>query len=94
LVVANYCKSAHIVCEFEDHSSNGGYWEDGNGTFYGQNIPPTGNLLNNYVLPFWTAMATQFKDNPYAWIGSLNELGVASYDTTDIAAMSTYQLAL
>jgi Cellulase (glycosyl hydrolase family 5) len=91
--MANLCQSAKIVCEFEDHGSNGGYWEDNTGHFYGQSFPPTGTLLNN-TLTFWTAMAIQFKNNPYAWIGSFNELGSKSYSVADLNAISDYQLAL
>jgi hypothetical protein len=92
--IADLCQATKIVCEFEDHSSNGGYWEDGNGHFnWGRSFPPTGTLLDS-ALTFWKAMATQFKDNPYAWIGSLNELGVKSYSVTDITAASDYHLAL
>src|ERR1700761_1330484 len=69
--IADLCQTTKIVCEFEDHSSNGGYWEDGKGHFnWGRSIPPTGKLLGS-ALAFWKEMATQFKDKPYAWIGSL-----------------------
>jgi hypothetical protein len=91
--MASLCQSAKIVCEFEDHGSNGGYWEDNTGHFYGLSFPPTGTLLNN-TLTFWTAMAIQFKNNPYAWIGSFNELGSKSYSMIDLNAISDYQLAL
>jgi hypothetical protein len=88
--IARYCQATRIVCEFEDHASNGSFW-DANAAK--PSYPPTGTLLDS-ILTFWKAMATQFKNNPYAWIGSLNELGVRSYSQADIGAQSDYHLAL
>ena len=96
--IASYAAAAHIVVEFEDHSSNGSYWElgipGGMGNTPTPSYPPTGAALASN-LTFWTAMANQFKNNPYVWFGSLNELntGDGSYSKSAIAAISTYELA-
>jgi hypothetical protein len=85
------------VVEFEDHSSNGGYWEVDipGGLSQVLDGPPTGTSLQQN-LAFWSSMATAFKGNPYVWLGSLNELNSAdgTYNPSAIAAISTYELAL
>lgn len=92
--IAAWCQSARIVCEFEDHNSNGGYWEGSNLSLGSlASYPPQGSLLTS-VTNFWAAMATQFKGNPYAWIGTLNEIGGPSYNPSDLMAQSTYHQAL
>lgn len=92
--IAAWCQTAKIVCEFEDHNSNGGYWEGSNLSLGSlASYPPAGAMLTS-VTNFWSAMATQFKGNPYAWIGSLNEIGGPSYNPSDLMAQSTYHLAL
>lgn len=94
--IAADCLAAHIVCEFEDHSSNGGTWETGTpGGIAGQNsYPPTGAMLTSN-LTFWAAMANQFKNNPYVFFGTLNELNSfdGSYSLAGLASISTYELA-
>lgn len=88
---------AGIVVELDDHSSNGGFWENWiPGGIGGQvSAPPTGAVLQVY-LNFWTSMARQFANNPLVWIESLNELNSAdnTYALSSIQAISTYQLAL
>jgi co-chaperonin GroES (HSP10) len=58
--IAALCRTNHIVCEFEDHSSNGSYWQSGipGGVAHTFSIPPTGAALASN-LSFWSAMATQ-----------------------------------
>lgn len=87
----------HIVVEFEDHSSNGGQWE----CFISgplactPSYPPTGGALTT-MLNFWKAMATQYKANPYVWIGSLNEINSSdgTYSTAAVGATTVYENAL
>jgi hypothetical protein len=87
----------HIVVEFEDHSSNGGQWENFiSGPQAGQpSYPPTGAALTT-MLNYWIAMANRYKTNPYVWFGSLNEInsGDGTYSTSAIAATTTYEDAL
>lgn len=95
--IVNNLTAHGVVVEFEDHSSNGGFWENGVPGGLGGTVaaPPTGTSLAQNTA-FWASMATQFKGNPYVWFGDLNELCSVgcSYDPSAIAPMSTYQLAL
>ena len=92
---AQWCQAQKVVCEFEDHSSNGGYWESDipGGIGATMSAPPTGSQLGQ-DLAFWSAMAKQFVGNPYAWIGSLNELCADGCLYQNGASISTYELAL
>lgn len=89
------CQAAHIVCEFEDHSSNGGYWEGGSVGFgQSQSLAPTngtGTLMTS-VTTFWKAMATQCIGSPYCWIGTFNEMatGDGSWSQSSVQAVTTY----
>lgn len=90
LQLATWCQANRIACEFEDHTSNGGFWEFSNLALGNSaSLTPTGSLLTS-ITNFWASMAAQFKNNPYAWIGTLNELG--SYP--DPPSQSAYHLAL
>jgi Cellulase (glycosyl hydrolase family 5) len=96
--LATWCQTNKIACEFEDHTSNGGYWEGSNlsvGNVYSL-APAAGSTLLSSITTFWASFATMCKSNPYCWIGSLNEMasGDNSYSATSMAAISTYELAL
>jgi hypothetical protein len=93
-VIVNACKiltALKIVCEIEDHSSNGGQWEY-YGKFYGISAPPTGGALTT-ILNWYSAIAKYWKGNPYVWFGGLNEMNSTdgSYKPSSIAPISTYQ---
>ena len=75
--LADWCQASKIVCNFEDHTSNGGYWQFTNSYNVYHSVEPTGTLLTS-MTNFWASMAKQFIGNPYAWIGSQNEPNFAA----------------
>ncbi len=87
----NILTALKIVCEIEDHSSNGGQWEY-YGKFYGISAPPTGGALTT-ILNWYRAIAKYWKGNPYVWFGGLNEMNSTdgSYRPSSIAPISAYQ---